>query len=54
MRGLRDTRNEMASEGLIHAQSKFPGSYTLVVALLVLMLGLAAIVSVSFHVGPFE
>jgi putative membrane protein len=54
MRGLRDTRNDMAREGLIHAQSKFPGSYTLVVALLVLMLGLAAIFSVWFRVGPFE
>jgi putative membrane protein len=54
MRGLRDLRSEMAREGLIYAQSKFPASYTLIVALLVLLLGLAAIFSVWFRVGPFE
>ena len=54
MRGLRNERKDMAREGLIHAESSFPGSYTLAVALLVLLLGLAAIVSVWFRVGPFD
>ena len=53
MFGLRGERQAMAREGLIHAQSHFPGSYTLVVALLLLALGIAALVSIGFHVGPF-
>jgi putative membrane protein len=43
MRGLRRLRNEMAEQGLIHAESKFPASYTLVVAVLLLILGIVAI-----------
>lgn len=53
MRGLRAERIDMAREGLIHAESQFPGSYTLAVALLVLILGLVAIFSVWFRIGPF-
>jgi inner membrane protein YidH len=52
MLGLRRTRAEMADSGLIHAQSHFPPSFTLVVALLLLVLGVAAIASVAFHAGP--
>jgi putative membrane protein len=54
MRGLRNERKDMARQGFIHAESSFPGSYTLAVALLVLLLGLAAIFSVWFRVGPFD
>lgn len=54
MRGLRDERDAMTREGLIHGESNFPGSYTLAVALLVLLLGLTAIFSVWFRIGPFE
>ncbi len=54
MIGLRRQRKSMADEGLIHAQSQFPGSYTLGVALLLLLLGIAAVVSVSYNVGPLE
>jgi len=54
MRGLRKERSAMAREGLIHAESAFPASYTLVVALLVLLLGVVAIVSVWLRAGPFE
>ncbi len=53
MYGLRRERQAMAKEGLIHAQSHFPGSYTLVVALMLLALGIAAITSIEFRVGPF-
>src|ERR1700709_2541095 len=53
MLGLRDERHEMAEEGLIHAQSKFPPSFTLVTAFVLLFVGIAAIVSMVLHVGPF-
>ena len=54
MLGLRRQRRDMAADGLIHAQSRFPGSYTLGVAVLLLLLGIAAIASLTFHTGPFE
>ncbi len=53
MRGLRDLRRDMKREGLIHGESHFPPSYTLVVAVLLLLLGLAAIGSLSLGTGPF-
>jgi putative membrane protein len=54
MHGLRREREAMTREGLIHGDSHFPASYTLVVALLLLALGVVAIFSVWFRVGPFE
>jgi len=53
MIGLRELRHEMAAEGLIHGSSKFPASMTLLIALALLALGLAAVVSMVFRVGPF-
>ena len=53
MTGLRAQREMLRAEGLIHAESHFPRSYTLVVALLLLVIGLLAVVSLAFHVGPF-
>ncbi|HWU26826.1 MAG TPA: DUF202 domain-containing protein [Rhizomicrobium sp.] len=53
MLGLRYTRSELTEEGLIHSQSQFPVSFTLVVAVLLLFIGLAAIASVAFRAGPF-
>ncbi len=53
MVGLRRERKAMAREGLIHAQSGFPVSFTLLIAILLLLLGIAAIASVTFHIGPF-
>jgi uncharacterized membrane protein YidH (DUF202 family) len=53
MLGLRHERTSMAREGLIHAQSHFPVSFTLVIAILLLLIGVAAIASITFHIGPF-
>jgi putative membrane protein len=50
---LRHERDGMRDAGLIHGQSGFPISLTLLVALALLAIGLAAIVSLAFHVGPF-
>jgi putative membrane protein len=54
MHGLRRERENMARDGLIHAESVFPASHTLIVALLLLVLGLAATLSVWPRIGPFE
>jgi putative membrane protein len=54
MLGLRHERSAMAVEGLIHAESKFPPSLTLITACLLLALGVVAIVSMVFQVGPFN
>ena len=43
----------MKEEGLIHAESHFPVSLTLLTAVALLLLGIAAIVSMTFRIGPF-
>lgn len=53
MVGLRRERAAMKVDGLVHAESQFPVSLTLMVALLLLAIGLLAIVSMVFNVGPF-
>jgi len=40
--------------GLIFAQSQFPPSLTLIVAVILLVIGVAAAVSMLLHVGPYE
>jgi putative membrane protein len=51
---LRRLRAELKRDGLIHGETRFPVSLTLVVALLLLTIGLFAIVSMVFGVGPFH
>jgi putative membrane protein len=53
MVGLRKLRESMREEGLIHGESLFPVSLTLITAVLLLLVGLAAIVSMEFQIGPF-
>ena len=43
----------MVGEVLVHGESSYPVSMTLIVAVLLLLLGLLAIVSMVFNVGPF-
>jgi putative membrane protein len=45
MTSLRKTREEMKAEGLIHGESIFPPSLTLVTALLLLVIGIGAVIS---------
>ncbi|TIL60557.1 MAG: DUF202 domain-containing protein [Mesorhizobium sp.] len=54
MLGLRHERHEMAASGLVHAESRFPPSMTLITAFILLLIGLAAIFSMVFQVGPFS
>jgi len=53
MYGLRRERAQLKADGLIHAESQFPLSLTLTVAILLLGIGLLAIASMVFGVGPF-
>jgi inner membrane protein YidH len=53
MLGLRAQRAQMKVAGLIHAQSHFPTSLTLLVAVTLLLLGIAAAASIVFHLAPF-
>ena|SRR6266550_3111964 len=53
MVGLRKERERLKAEGLIHAESQFPVSLTLMIAILLLVIGVLAIVSMVFDVGPF-
>ncbi len=53
MLGLRHERAAMHEAGLIYAESRFPPSMILISALLLLILGVVAIVSMVSGVGPF-
>ena len=53
MVGLRKERGGMVSEGLVHGQSGFPTSLTLITALVLLLIGCIAIAGILWHVGPF-
>jgi putative membrane protein len=53
MLSLRRQRAQMKVEGLVHAESPFPVSLTLIVALLLLAIGVLAIASMVFNAGPF-
>jgi putative membrane protein len=53
MLGLRHEREAMREAGLVHAESLFPPSLTLITAIVLLLIGVFAIVSLLFQVGPF-
>ncbi len=50
---LREQRSAMIADGLVHGESKFPPSLTLITAIILLLIGIFAIVSMVFSVGPF-
>jgi putative membrane protein len=54
MYGLREERKAMTAAGLIHGESRFPPSLTLITAVILLVIGIAAIVSMVFQIGPFD
>ncbi|KGE02286.1 MULTISPECIES: DUF202 domain-containing protein [Rhizobium/Agrobacterium group] len=53
MLGLRHEREAMRRDGLVHAESKFPPSITLITAILLLIMGVVVILSMVFQAGPF-
>ena len=54
MLGLRRMRATMKAEGLVHGESEFPTSLVLIVAVILLLLGVAVAFSMIGHVGPYE
>ena len=50
---LRVTQKGLIEEGLIRRESPFPPSFTLATALILLGIGVAAILSMFFRIGPF-
>lgn len=54
MKGLREERESMKAAGLIHGESVYPVSLTLIVALLLLVIGILAVVSMAMRAGPFN
>jgi putative membrane protein len=44
---------QMREEGLVHGETIFPVSLTLITAFILLAIGVAAIANMEFHVGPF-
>jgi putative membrane protein len=54
MLALRHSRKQLTKDGLIRGESPFPLSLTLVTAVVLLGLSIAAITSMIFHIGPFE
>jgi putative membrane protein len=50
---LRRQRTRMRLTGLVYAESEFPVSMTLIVALALLAIGVLAVSSMLFHYGPF-
>jgi putative membrane protein len=53
MLGLRREREALVRTGIVHGESVFPPSLTLITAMLLLLIGVAAIVSMIFNIGPF-
>lgn len=53
MLGLRREREAMRNAELLHAESLFPPSFTLVTAIILLLIGVFAIASMLFQIGPF-
>jgi len=54
MAGLRREREMLKADGLVHAESGYPISFTLIVAIVLLAIGVLAIASMVFSVGPFD
>jgi putative membrane protein len=54
MAELRRMRVQLKAEGLIRAETQFPVSLSLIVAVLLLLLGVLAMASMAFNVGPLD
>jgi putative membrane protein len=54
MLGLRRERASLKAVGLVHAESGFPTSLVLIVAVLLLLIGVVAVISMVGQVGPYD
>jgi putative membrane protein len=53
MLGLRRERTTAKAQGLVHGESGFPTSLVLIVAAMLLLIGVAAALSMIGHTGPY-
>ena len=53
MLGLRRERLRIVAAGLVHGESEFPPSFIMITAVVLLLIGIAAMVSMIFNSGPF-
>ena len=44
----------MKTAGLVYAETAFPASLTVIIAILLLLIGLLAAASILFNFGPFQ
>jgi putative membrane protein len=51
---LRKRREQLKRSGLVHAESGFPASLTLIVAIALLAIGVIAGMSMALNTGPFN
>lgn len=54
MLGLRRGRMRLRELGIVHAESMFPVSLALIVALSLLAIGVLAFASIAYRLGPFQ
>jgi putative membrane protein len=54
MLGLRGERERLKAAGLVHGKSVFPASLVLIVAVLLLLLGITAALSMIGNTGPLQ
>ena len=54
MLGLRRERGSLKALGLVHAESGFPTSLVLIVAVVLLLIGVVAVISMVGEVGPYN
>ena len=54
MVALRNERAAMVHDNLLYGESPFPPSLTLMTAIVLLLIGGTAIVSMVFHIGPLQ
>lgn len=54
MLGLRNERGRLRKLGIVHAESTFSVSLALFVAVLMLLIGALAVLSMAYTIGPFR
>jgi len=54
MLGLRRERSTLKTLGLVHGESGFPTSLVLIVAVVLLLIGVVAVISMVGEVGPYN
>lgn len=54
MLGLRHQRSTLKAQGFVHAETGFPASLVLIVAVTLLLIGVVAVISMVGRVGPYN